>query len=87
MLSQGAQNSVPSPLSRPEKVLIPKLKYEALEISAVRGPFERKVLMHYMLLWAPLKARYFMHYSCKGGQRQLSRLPSLKHTTVYNPDK
>ena len=25
----------------------PKMKYEALEISIVRGPFERNVLMHY----------------------------------------
>ena len=45
-LSQGAQNSVPSPLSRPEKTSIPKLKCEALEISEVRGLFERKVLMY-----------------------------------------
>jgi len=46
-LSQGAQNAVPSPLRFPEKALIPKLKYEALEISEVRGPFERNVVMHY----------------------------------------
>jgi len=43
----GAQNSVPSPLSTPKKALIPKLKYEALEISEVRGPFERKVHSSY----------------------------------------
>ena len=80
-LSQGAQNSVPSPLSTPEKVLIPKLKHEALEISEVKGPFERNGLMHcsyfrplwkrssllirYSRCWAPLKARHFTHYSCK----------------------
>jgi len=31
----------------PQKASIPKLKYEALEISEDRGPFERKVLMCY----------------------------------------
>jgi len=36
---------VPSPLSTQEEASIPKLKYEALEISEVRGPLERKV--HY----------------------------------------
>jgi len=41
-----AQNSVPSPLSPQRKLRPPKLKYEALEISEVGGPFERKVLMH-----------------------------------------
>ena len=46
-LSQGAQNSVPSPLIPQRKLRSPKLKYEALAISEVRGPFERKVLMHY----------------------------------------
>jgi len=53
-LSQGAQSSIPSPLSPPEKASIPKLKYEALEISEVRELFERKVLMQYNyfgLLW------------------------------------
>ena len=49
-LSQGAQNSVPSPLNTPEKIRSPKLKYEALEISEIRGPFERKVLMHALQL-------------------------------------
>jgi len=46
----GAQYSDPSPFSHPEKASspqIPKLKYEALEISEVGGPFERKVLIHY----------------------------------------
>jgi len=46
-LSQGAQNSVLSPLSLPEKASISKLQYQALDINEVRGPFERKVLMHY----------------------------------------
>jgi len=68
----GAPKFNPSPLSRPEKTSIPKLKYEALEISEVRGPFERKVPMHYnyfgpfwkqciytlqLLMGAPLKAK------------------------------
>jgi len=42
-LSQGAQNSSPSPLSTREKASIPELEYEALETSEVRGHFERKV--------------------------------------------
>jgi len=42
-LSQGAQNSSPSPVSTREKASIPELEYEALEISEVKGPFERKV--------------------------------------------
>jgi len=40
----------PSPLSHTKKAStpqIPKLKYEALEISGVGGPFERKVIIHY----------------------------------------
>jgi len=106
-------------LSPQRKLRCPKLKYESLEVSEVRGPFERKVLMHYsyfgplwkqgiytlqLLLgarlkakwptytvhcsccWAPLKARYFTHYSWEGGSRQVPRLSSLKHTAVYNPD-
>jgi len=42
---RGPKIPVPSPLSTPEKASIPKLKYEALEISEVRGPFKGKV--HY----------------------------------------
>jgi len=42
---RGPKIPVPSPLSPPEKASIPKLKYEALEISEVSGPFEGKV--HY----------------------------------------
>ena len=34
-------------LAPKRKLRSPKLKYEALEISGVRGPFERKVLMYY----------------------------------------
>jgi len=34
-------------LGSQRKLRSPKLKYESLEISEVRGPFERKVLMHY----------------------------------------
>jgi len=43
----GPKFSPVTTYSPPEKASIPKLKYEALEISEVRGPFERKVLMHY----------------------------------------
>jgi len=39
-----------------------------------------------LLLGATLKERYFTHYSCKGGPRQVLRLPFLKHTTAYNHD-
>jgi len=46
-----AQKSVPSPLSSPKKPSTPKLIYEALEISKVSGPFERKVLRHYSYFW------------------------------------
>jgi len=45
---RGPKIPVPSPLSTPEKASIPKLKYEALEISEVRGPFERKVDYSYL---------------------------------------
>jgi len=118
-LSQGAQNSVPSPLRPQRKLRSPKLKYEALEISEIRPPFERKVLTHYSYFgppwkqgiytlqllfgvlwkqsnllthhscsWAPLKARYFTHYSCKGGVglEASASLAFHKQTTVYNPD-
>jgi len=34
-------------LISPKKVLTPKFKYEALDISEIGGPFERKVLIHY----------------------------------------
>ena len=101
-LSQGPRNSFPSPLSPPEKASTPKLKYEALEISEIRwsfekqwlcitvtlGPFESKVFTHYNCYWGPFESNvlYFTRYSCKGGPRQVPCLPSLKHTTVYNPD-
>jgi len=34
-------------LALQRKLRTPKLKYEALEISEVGGPFERKVLIHF----------------------------------------
>jgi len=39
------------------KLRSPNLKYEALEISEVSGPFERIVLMHCSYFGSPLKAR------------------------------
>jgi len=47
-LPQAAQNPVPSPRIIPQRNLrYPNLKYEVLEISEVRGTFERKMLVHY----------------------------------------
>jgi len=76
----GDQNSVPSPLSPKRMLRSPKLKYEALEINEIRGPFERKVLMLYSYFgvlweqgiytlhccWGPLwkQSSLLMHYSC-----------------------
>jgi len=40
------------------------LKYETLEISEVRGPFERKVLIHFC---DPFKARYLHITDAIGG--------------------
>jgi len=68
---RGPKMPVPSPHSTPEKASIPKLEYEAVEISEVRGPFEGKVHYSYfgplswkqgiftlqLLLGAPLKAK------------------------------
>jgi len=52
------------------------------------GPLwkQSSLLIHYSCCWAPLKARYFTHYSCKGGPSQVPRLPSLKRTTADNSD-
>jgi len=71
-LSQGPKIQSRHHFATQRKLRSTKLKYEALEISEVRGPFERKVLMHYsyfgpfwkqgiytlqLLLGAPLKAK------------------------------
>ena len=74
-LSQGAHISVPSSLNPKRKLRSPKLKYEVLEISEVRGPFERKVLMHYSYFGPLWKQDIYT-----------LQLPSLKRITVYNPD-
>jgi len=47
---QGPNFRTPHALATQRKLRspqIPKLKYEALEISEVGGPFERKVFIHY----------------------------------------
>jgi len=49
--------SSPSSLIPPKKASTPKLKCEALEISEVGGPFERKVLIRYSCYWGPLWKR------------------------------
>ena len=60
----GAQNSLPSPLSSPKKASTPKLKYEAVEITEVGGPFERKVLRLYITVTlGPFQSKVFTHYS------------------------
>jgi len=69
----GTQNLVPSPLSSPKKASTPRLNYEALEISEVGRPFERKVHLkqgtvftHYNCCWGPLQKQssLLIHYSC-----------------------
>jgi len=55
-LSQGPKIQSRHHLAPQKMLRSPKLKYEALEISEVRGPFERKVLMHHSYfgpLWKP----------------------------------
>ena len=42
---------------------------------------QSSLLIHYSCYRAPLKARNFTHYSCKGDPRQVPRLPS--HTLQY----
>jgi len=56
------------------KLRSPKLKYEVLKISEVRGPFKRKVLMHYNYFgpWAQFGGGY-------GG-----RVPPLCQTGGHN---
>ena len=46
------------------KLRSPKLKYEALEISEVRGRFERKVRYSY---FGPFVSKVFAHYNCCWG--------------------
>jgi len=69
------------------------LKQQCLRIAVTLGPFESKVytlqlllgalwkqskaLIHYNCCWAPLKARYFTHYSCKGGPEASASLAFL----------
>ena len=82
-LPQGAQNSVPSPLSTREKASIPKLKHEALEISEVKGPFERKALMHYSY-FRTLWKKVFIHYNCRWGPFE-SKVAYLYITVAVGP--
>jgi len=43
------------------------LKEKCLCITVTLGPFESRSLHITTAVGAPLKARYFVHYSCKGG--------------------
>ena len=49
------------------------------------GPLKKSAYA-LQILWAPLKARYLHMTVANGGPKQVRRFPSLKHTTVYNPD-
>jgi len=70
MLSQGSQNSVPSPLTPQTMLRFSKLKYEALEISENMGPFERKVLMHALqLLLGPFESKVLYTLQLQRGAR------------------
>jgi len=56
--------------------------------TAVGCPFESKVAYLYIALAVgPLWNQDTLQITvANGGPRQVPRLPSLKHTTVYNPD-
>jgi len=59
-------------------------------IAVIWGPFINRVAHLYIAVAVGphLKARQAtLHVTvAKGGPRQVPRLPSLKHTTVYDPD-
>jgi len=52
------------------------------------GPLwkQSSLLRYYSCCWALWKQGTLHITVAKGGPRQVPRLPSLKHTTVYNPD-
>ena len=56
--------------------------------TAVGGPFESKVTYLYITVAVgSLWKQGTLHITvAKGGSKQVRRLPSPKHTTVYNPD-
>ena len=65
------------------------LKEKCITVTVFWAPWKQSSpLIHCSCCWAPFESKvgYFAHYSCKGGPRQVPRLPSLKHTTVYKPD-
>jgi len=59
-LLQGPKIQSRHYLAAQRKLRFPKLKYEALEINEVRGPFERKVLMRYSY-FGPLRKQGTLH--------------------------
>ena len=71
-------------VSTQRKLRSPKLKYEALEISEVRGPLWKKSAYAIQLLWALLKARCFHVTTAVGGSFE-SKLAYLHIAVAVGP--